>query len=165
MHQVGHTVTLSGWVDASRDFGGMTFMDMRDRYGITQIVFNMDVDATLCEAARKLGREFVIQLTGEVRERSAKNPKRPTGDVEIVAKSLVVLNASKIPPFTITDDTDGGDDIRMKYRYLDIRRQTVQSKLLFRSKLSLETRKYLSDHGFAEIETPFLIKKVPGRCT
>ncbi|MEP7323965.1 MAG: aspartate--tRNA ligase [Saprospiraceae bacterium] len=161
MQHIGQTVTLSGWVDASRDFGGMTFMDMRDRYGITQLVFNMDADANLCSSARTLGREFVIQIIGEVRERSAKNPKRPTGDIEIVAKSLVVLNASKIPPFTITDDTDGGDDIRMKYRYLDIRRQPVQSKLLFRSKLGLETRKYMSGQGFAEIETPFLIKSTP----
>ena len=107
----GQKVTLSGWVDASRDFGGMTFMDLRDRYGITQLVFNMDADSALCTTARKLGREFVIQVTGEVRERSAKNAKRPTGDIEIVAQQLEVLNASKVPPFTITEDTDGGDDI------------------------------------------------------
>ncbi len=161
MQHIGQTVTLSGWVDASRDFGGMTFMDLRDRYGITQLVFNMDTDGALCTTARKLGREFVIQVTGEVRERSAKNPKRPTGDIEIVAQQLQVLNASKVPPFTITEDTDGGDDIRMKYRYLDIRRQTVQSKIIFRSKLGLETRNYLSAHGFIEIETPFLIKSTP----
>lgn len=161
MEHIGQTVTLSGWLDASRDFGGMTFMDMRDRYGITQLVFNMDADAELCSAARKLGREYVIQVTGEVRERSAKNPNRPTGDIEIVAKALQVLNASKIPPFTITDNTDGGDDIRMKYRYLDIRRQAVQSKILFRSRLGLETRKYMASNGFAEIETPFLIKSTP----
>lgn len=161
MEHIGQTVTLSGWLDASRDFGGMTFMDMRDRYGITQLVFNMDADAELCSAARKLGREYVIQVTGEVRERSAKNPNRPTGDIEIVARSLQVLNASKIPPFTITDNTDGGDDIRMKYRYLDIRRQAVQSKILFRSRLGLETRKYMASNGFAEIETPFLIKSTP----
>lgn len=161
MSHLGQSVTLSGWVDASRDFGGMTFMDVRDRYGITQLVFNMDTDPALCDQARKLGREFVIQVTGEVRERSAKNPKRPTGDIEIEAKSLLVLNASKIPPFTITDDTDGGEDIRAKYRYLDIRRNAVQSKILFRSKLGLETRKYLSNQGFAEIETPFLIKSTP----
>lgn len=161
MEHIGQAVTLSGWLDASRDFGGMTFMDMRDRYGITQLVFNMDADAELCSAARKLGREYVIQVTGDVRERSAKNPNRPTGDIEIVAKSLQVLNASKIPPFTITDNTDGGDDIRMKYRYLDIRRQSVQSKILFRSRLGLETRKYMAANGFAEIETPFLIKSTP----
>ncbi|MDZ4709247.1 MAG: aspartate--tRNA ligase [Saprospiraceae bacterium] len=157
----GQKVTLSGWVDASRDFGGMTFMDLRDRYGITQLVFNMDADSALCTTARKLGREFVIQVTGEVRERSAKNPKRPTGDIEIVAQQLQVLNPSKVPPFTITEDTDGGDDIRMKYRYLDIRRQSVQSKIIFRARLGLETRKYLSELGFIEIETPFLIKSTP----
>jgi len=161
MQHVGRQVTLSGWVDASRDFGGMTFMDLRDRYGITQLVFNMDTDGDLCTMARKLGREFVIQITGIVRERSSKNAKRPTGDIEIVGQQLQVLNTSKVPPFTITDDTDGGDDIRMKYRYLDIRRQPVQSKILFRSKLSLETRKYLSDQGFVEVETPFLIKSTP----
>jgi len=161
MSHVGETVTISGWVDASRDFGGMTFTDIRDRYGITQIVFNMDTDAILCESARKLGREFVVQIAGVVRERSAKNPNRPTGDIEIVAKSLQVLNASKIPPFTITDNTDGGDDLRMKYRYLDIRRQSVQSKIMFRSKLGLETRKYMFSKDFMEIETPFLIKSTP----
>jgi len=161
MQHVGQQVTLSGWVDASRDFGGMTFMDLRDRYGITQLVFNMDTDGDLCTTARKLGREFVIQIKGIVRERSSKNAKRPTGDIEIVARQLQVLNISKVPPFTITDDTDGGDELRMKYRYLDIRRQPVQSKIIFRSKLSLETRKYLSDQGFVEIETPFLIKSTP----
>lgn len=161
MSHIGQTITLSAWVDASRDFGGMTFMDIRDRYGITQLVFNMDSDAAICLAARKLGREYVIQVTGEVRERSAKNPKRATGDIEIEVKSLQILNPSKVPPFTITDDTDGGDDIRMKYRYLDIRRQSVQSKILFRSKLGLETRKYMSAQGFVEIETPFLIKSTP----
>lgn len=161
IENAGQTVTLSGWVDASRDFGGMTFMDLRDRYGITQLVFNMDSDAALCEEARKLGREYVIRVTGEVRERSAKNLKRPTGDIEILAQSLEVLNAAKVPPFTITEDTDGGDDLRMKYRYLDIRRHSVQSKIIFRSVLGLETRKYMSGHGFIEIETPFLIKSTP----
>lgn len=161
IEHAGHTVTLSGWVDASRDFGGMTFMDLRDRYGITQLVFNMDSDAALCGEARKLGREYVIRVTGEVRERSAKNLKRPTGDIEILAQSLEVLNAAKVPPFTITEDTDGGDDLRMKYRYLDIRRHSVQSKIIFRSLLGLETRKYMSGHGFIEIETPFLIKSTP----
>lgn len=161
MQHIGQKVTLSGWVDASRDFGGMTFMDLRDRYGITQLVFNMDANSDLCTTARKLGREFVVQITGEVRERSAKNAKRPTGDIEIVAQQLEILNVSKVPPFTITEDTDGGDDIRMKYRYLDIRRQSVQSKIIFRSRLGLETRKYLSEQGFIEIETPFLIKSTP----
>lgn len=161
MQHIGQQISLSGWVDASRDFGGMTFMDIRDRYGITQLVFNMDSDAELCTTARKLGREFVVQVTGEVRERSAKNPKRPTGDIEIVAQKLQVLNSSKVPPFTITDETDGGEDIRMKYRYLDIRRQPVQSKIIFRSKLGLETRKYLAGKDFIEIETPFLIKSTP----
>ncbi len=161
MSDMAQSVTLSGWVDASRDFGGMTFMDIRDRYGITQVVFNMDQDAALCESARKLGREFVIQITGDVRERSAKNPKRPTGDIEILVKSLQILNASKTPPFTITDDTDGGDDLRLKFRYLDIRRQPIQSKIIFRGKLGLETRNYLSGQGFVEIETPFLIKSTP----
>jgi aspartyl-tRNA synthetase len=161
MAHVGQQVTLSGWIDASRDFGGLTFIDIRDRYGISQIVFNMETDAALCSQARQLGREFVVQCTGIVRERSAKNPKRPTGDIEILAHSISVLNGSKIPPFTIADDTDGGDDLRMKYRYLDLRRNSVQSKILFRGKLGLETRKYLTGIDFVEIETPFLIKSTP----
>ena len=154
-------VTLSGWVQASRDLGGMTFVDLRDRYGITQLVFNMEEDAALCQQARKLGREFVIQATGMVRERSSKNPNRPTGDIEIVVKSLRVLNESKVPPFTIEDETDGGDELRMKYRYIDIRRQPVQDKLVFRAKVALETRKFLSAEGFIEVETPNLIKSTP----
>ncbi|MCB0550606.1 MAG: aspartate--tRNA ligase [Phaeodactylibacter sp.] len=158
---VGKEVRLSGWVQIARDFGGMTFIDLRDRYGITQLVFNMDDDAELCERARKLGREFVISATGLVRERSNKNPNRPTGDIEIEVKAMEVLNASKVPPFTIEDDTDGGDDLRMKYRYLDLRRNTVQQNIIFRSQLAIETRKYLAGHGFLEIETPFLIKSTP----
>ncbi|MEO5906010.1 MAG: aspartate--tRNA ligase [Saprospiraceae bacterium] len=154
-------VTLSGWVQASRDLGGLTFIDLRDRYGITQIVFNMDTDTALCQQARKLGREFVIQVTGNVRERSSKNPKRATGDIEIEATSLKTLNASKVPPFSIEDETDGGDELRMRYRYLDIRRTPVQDKLIFRSKVALETRKFLSGQGFIEVETPNLIKSTP----
>ncbi len=158
---VGKQVRLSGWVQANRDFGAMTFMDIRDRYGITQIVFSLEEDKQLCESARKLGREFVIMIDGKVRERTNKNLNRGTGEIEIQVNGLQILNASKVPPFTIEDDTDGGDDIRMKYRYLDLRRNPVQKNILFRSKLSLETRKYLSDLDFAEIETPFLIKSTP----
>ncbi len=158
---VGQEVTLSGWVQIGRDFGGLTFVDLRDRYGITQLVFNMDDDAALCGQARKLGREFVITASGKVRERSSKNPNRPTGDVEIEVKSLTVLNASKTPPFTIEDVSDGGDDLRMKYRYLDIRRSPVQQNLIFRSNVAIETRKHLASVGFIEIETPNLIKSTP----
>lgn len=161
INHIGHEVTLSGWVQKARDLGGLTFMDVRDRYGITQVVFNMDENAALCEAARKCGREFVVQITGKVRERSSKNANRETGDVEIEASSLTILNVAKTPPFTIEDDTDGGDDLRMKYRYLDLRRNQVQNNIIFRSKLALETRKYLSDQGFIEVETPFLIKSTP----
>ncbi|MCB9272586.1 MAG: aspartate--tRNA ligase [Lewinellaceae bacterium] len=158
---VGKEVKLSGWVQSPRDFGGMTFIDLRDRYGITQLVFNMDDDAVLCEQARKLGREFVVSVTGMVRERSNKNPNRATGDIEIEVQAMDVLNPSKVPPFTIEDDTDGGDDLRMKYRYLDLRRSPVQRNIIFRSNLALETRKYLAGQGFLEIETPFLIKSTP----
>ena len=161
IENVGKEVTLSGWMQSNRDFGGLTFIDLRDRYGITQLVFNMDDDADLCEKARKLGREYVLKITGIVRERSNKNPNRPTGDVEIEVKSLDILNESKVPPFTIDDETDGGDDLRMKYRYLDLRRTPVQQNIIFRSKLALETRKYLSDQNFVEVETPFLIKSTP----
>ena len=161
IEHVGQTITLSGWLQASRDFGGMTFIDMRDRYGITQIVFNMEDDVNLCEQARKLGREDVIQISGIVRERSNKNPNRPTGDIEIEVTSLTILNESKVPPFTIEDDTDGGDDLRMKYRYLDIRRTPVRNNLIFRSKLAIETRKYLDSQQFIEVETPVLIKSTP----
>jgi len=161
MDHVGQEVTLSGWVQIGRDLGGMTFVDLRDRYGITQLAFNMDDNADLCLQARKLGREFVVTATGKVRERSSKNPDRPTGNIEIEVTDLQVLNAAKTPPFTITEETDGGDDLRMKYRYLDIRRNAVKDNIIFRSKLGLETRKYLSDEGFIEIETPFLIKSTP----
>ncbi|MEO1629008.1 MAG: aspartate--tRNA ligase, partial [Bacteroidota bacterium] len=158
---VGQQVTLSGWLQKSRDLGGMTFIDLRDRYGITQLVFNMDDNADLCEEARKLGREFVLKVEGIARERSNKNPNLSTGDIEIEVKSLTVLNPSKLPPFLIEDDTDGGDELRMKYRYLDIRRHPVKENLIFRSKLATETRKYLTDQGFVEVETPVLIKSTP----
>lgn len=161
MEHVGQEVTLSGWLQASRDFGGMTFIDMRDRYGITQLVFNMEDDQDLCEKARKLGREYVLRISGKVRERSNKNPNRSTGDIEIVVTALEVLNASKTPPFTISDETDGGDELRMKYRYLDLRRTPVQQNIIFRSNLALETRKYLNGQHFVEVETPFLIKSTP----
>ena len=157
----GQTVTLSGWVQKSRDLGGMTFIDLRDRYGITQLVFNMDENAALCEAARKLGREYVLKVQGLVKERSSKNPKRATGDIEIDVTTLEVLNASQTPPFTIEDDTDGGEELRMKYRYLDLRRTPVQDNIIFRSKLAIETRKFLSGSGFIEVETPILIKSTP----
>ena len=161
MSDVGANVTLSGWVQKARDLGGMTFLDLRDRYGITQVVFNMDDNAALCEEARKLGREFVIQVEGKVRERSSKNLNRATGEIEIEATVLKVLNAAKTPPFTIEETTDGGDDLRMKYRYLDLRRPLQQSNIIFRSKLAIETRKYMDSQGFIEIETPFLIKSTP----
>ncbi|MEM9991196.1 MAG: aspartate--tRNA ligase [Bacteroidota bacterium] len=158
---VGTSVKLSGWVQISRDFGALTFVDLRDRFGITQLVFNIEDDADLCERARKLGREYVVSAVGVVRERSNKNPNRPTGDIEIEVKELDILNASKVPPFTIEDETDGGDDLRMKYRYLDLRRNPVQQNIIFRSKLAIETRKFLADLNFVEVETPVLIKSTP----
>ncbi len=154
-------VTVSGWVQKSRDLGGMTFIDLRDRYGITQLAFNMDSNAELCESARKLGREFVIQATGTVIERSSKNKNIPTGEIEIVVEKLQILNAAKTPPFTIEDDTDGGDELRMQYRYLDLRRNPVQQKLLLRNQVALETRKYLDSQNFMDVETPVLIKSTP----
>ena len=158
---IGTNVTLSGWVQRSRDLGGMTFVDLRDRYGITQLVFNMETDAKLCETARKLGREFVIQIEGAVIERSSKNKNMPTGDIEIEVTKLTLLNEAKTPPFTIEDETDGGDELRMQYRYLDLRRNPVQEKLRLRNKVSLETRKYLDDQDFMDVETPVLIKSTP----
>lgn len=158
---IGNQVTLAGWVQRGRDLGGMTFVDLRDRYGITQLAFNMEENAELCQAARKLGREFVIQVTGEVIERASKNANLPTGDIEIRVSDLKLLNASKLPPFTIEDETDGGDEIRMQYRYLDLRRKPVQQKLMLRNKLSLETRKYLDSQDFLDVETPVLIKSTP----
>lgn len=156
---VDKTVTLSAWVDASRAFGPMTFVDLRDRYGITQVVF--ENNETLNKLAMTLGREYVIKVEGMVRERMAKNANRPTGDIEVVATSLEILNVSKTPPFKIIDETDGGDDIRMKYRYLDLRRSIVQKNLFFRSNVAIETRKYLANEGFIEVETPNLIKSTP----
>ena len=161
MGLVGTTVTLAGWVQRSRDLGGMTFTDLRDRYGITQLAFNMEVNADLCEQARKLGREFVIQVTGIVIERSSKNKNIPTGEIEINVTELKILNAAKLPPFTIEDETDGGDELRMQYRYLDLRRNPVQQKLILRNKVALETRKYLDSQNFMDVETPVLIKSTP----
>ena len=158
---IGETVVLSGWVQKSRELGGMTFVDLRDRYGITQLVFDENQNAALCEEAKKLGREFVIQIEGKVVERSSKNPKMDTGDIEIIVSKLTVLNTSEIPPFTIQDDTDGGDDLRMKYRYLDLRRQCVRKNLELRHKMAFEVRRYLDEHGFLEVETPVLIGSTP----
>ena len=161
MEHVNQTVTLSGWVQRARDLGGMTFVDLRDRYGITQLAFNMDTNAELCQAARKLGREYVIKVQGTVAERSSKNANIPTGDVEIVITGLEVLNAAKLPPFTIEDDTDGGEEIRMEYRYLDLRRGPLRENMMLRHRLALETRKYLDGVDFVEVETPYLIKSTP----
>lgn len=158
---IGERVTLAGWVQKSRDLGGMTFVDLRDRYGITQLAFNMEDDAALCESARKLGREFVIQIEGEVIERASKNKNIPTGDIEIKVSKLTLLNGSKLPPFTIEDETDGGEELRMQYRYLDLRRKPVQEKLILRNKVALETRKYLDSENFMDVETPVLIKSTP----
>ena len=157
----GQTVTLSGWVQKSRDLGGMTFIDLRDRYGITQLAFIEVDNAELTAQARKFGREFVVQATGEVIERTSKNKNIPTGEIEIKVTEITLLNASKTPPFTIEDDTDGGDELRMQYRYLDLRRNPVLQKLKLRNKVALETRKYLDTQGFMDVETPFLIKSTP----
>ena len=161
LHDSGNQVTLCGWVQRSRDLGGMTFIDLRDRYGLTQLAFNMDNDAPLCEAARKLGREFVIKVTGVVKERESKNAKMPTGDIEIIVDQLEILNAAITPPFTIEEQTDGGDDLRMKYRYLDLRRNAVRANLELRHRLAIETRNYLDRLKFLEVETPVLIKSTP----
>jgi len=158
---IAKKVTLSGWVQRSRKMGGMTFVDVRDRYGITQLVFNQDVNAELCDKANKLGREWVIQVSGEVMERSNKNSKIPTGDVELNVEELIILNSSETPPFTIEDDTDGGDDIRMKYRYLDLRRNSVRQNLEMRHKMTMAIRSYLDKQGFLEVETPVLIGSTP----
>lgn len=161
INHVNEQVTLSGWVHRSRDLGGMTFTDLRDRYGITQLAFNMEVNKTLCEQARKLGREFVIKITGKVMERSSKNANMPTGDIEIMVETLEVLNASKTPPFTLENETDGGEELRMKYRYLDLRREVVRKNLQHRHEVAQATREYLSSVGFLEVETPVLIKSTP----
>jgi aspartyl-tRNA synthetase len=158
---VNKQVTLAGWVQRSRKMGGMTFIDLRDRYGITQLVFNEEVNAELCERANRLGREFVIQVKGTVNERFSKNQHIPTGDIEIIVSELDVLNSSLTPPFTIEENTDGGDDIRMKYRYLDLRRANVRSNLELRHKMTIEVRKYLDSQGFIEVETPILVGSTP----
>ena len=158
---VGEVVTLAGWVQRTRKMGGMTFVDLRDRYGITQIVFNNEVDAELCEQANHLGREYVIQVVGTVAERSSKNANIPTGDIEIIASKLNILSESITPPFTIEDNTDGGDDLRMKYRYLDLRRNAVRKNLELRHDMAILIRNYLDDKGFLEVETPILIGSTP----
>jgi len=157
----GKNVTLCGWVQKSRDLGGMTFVDLRDRYGITQLVFNLETNSVLCGQARKLGREYVIQASGVVRERSNKNLKIPTGEVEIEVEELKVLNRSEIPPFTIEEDTDGGEELRMRYRYLDLRRGSVKNNIILRHNVAREVRTYMDSIGFVEVETPVLIKSTP----
>mgnify|MGYP000575148270 FL=1 len=161
LSEVGQSVTLCGWVQRTRKMGGMTFVDLRDRYGITQLVFNEETDAALCAQANKLGREYVIQVTGTVNERYAKNDKMPTGDIELLVDTLTVLNASEVPPFTIEENTDGGDDLRMKYRYLDLRRASVRANLELRHKFCLAVREYLDNLDFMEIETPVLVGSTP----
>ncbi|MDO4715248.1 MAG: aspartate--tRNA ligase [Bacteroidales bacterium] len=161
LQHVNENVTLAGWVQRVRKMGGMTFIDLRDRYGITQLVFNEETDASLCARANEIGREYVIQVKGVVNERYSKNDKLPTGDIEIIVTQLVVLNTAETPPFTIEDNTDGGDELRMKYRYLDIRRNPVRSNLELRHKFCLETRSYLDQQGFLEVETPVLVGSTP----
>ena len=161
LQDAGKDVTLAGWVQRTRKMGGMTFVDIRDRYGITQVVFNESVDADLCAQANKLGREYCVQVKGTVSERSSKNPKMPTGDIEINAKELNVLSESITPPFTIEDNTDGGDDLRMKYRYLDLRRKPVRQNLELRHKMTILIRNFLDSHDFIEVETPILIGSTP----
>ena len=158
---VNSEVILAGWVHKIRKMGGMTFIDLRDRYGITQLSFNQEVDANLCEQANKLGREWVVQVTGTVKERSNKNPNLATGDIELIVSKLIVLNPSKTPPFTLETETDGGDDLRMKYRYLDLRRTVVRQNLELRHRMAFETRRYMDEHGFLEVETPVLVASTP----
>ncbi len=157
---VGEEVTLSGWVQKNRKLGGMTFVDLRDRYGVTQLVFDEN-NAALAEEANKVGREYVVQVSGKVAERYSKNDKMPTGDIEIIASEFKILNASEVPPFTIEEDTDGGDELRMQYRYLDLRRANVRKNLELRNKLTFEMRNYLNQQAFIEVETPVLIKSTP----
>ncbi|HNX86877.1 MAG TPA: aspartate--tRNA ligase [Bacteroidales bacterium] len=161
IENAGINVTLCGWVQRVREMGGLTFVDLRDRYGITQLVFNMEINPVLCEEARSLGREYVVAATGTVAERSNKNPKMDTGNIEILVDQLTVLNGSKIPPFTIEDHTDGGEELRMKYRYLDLRRNVNRKNLELRHRMAIETRNYLNGQNFLEIETPYLIKSTP----
>ena len=157
----GQRVVLAGWLQRSRDLGGLTFIDLRDRYGLTQLVFNMETNAELCNMARTLGREYVLQVEGVVSERSNKNKNIPTGDIEILVEKIVVLNKAKTPPFTIEDNTDGGEELRMKYRYLDLRRNCVRKNIELRHRLSILIRNYRNDKQFREIETPFLIRSTP----
>lgn len=161
LSDAGSVVTLAGWVQRIRKMGGMTFVDLRDRYGITQLVFNEEENAELCDRANHLGREYVIQVSGKVNGRFSKNPNMPTGEIEIIVTELNVLNTALTPPFTIEDNTDGGDDIRMKYRYLDLRRTAVRKNLELRHKMTIEVRKYLDEHGFIEVETPILVGSTP----
>jgi len=161
LNHVGQNVTLSGWVQAVRNLGGMTFIALRDRYGITQLVFNENTSKDIVNQVSELGREFVIKISGIVAERSSKNPKMETGDIEIVVSELAILNKSEVPPFTIEDDTDGGDELRMKYRYLDLRRNPVRKNLELRHKMGQEIRKYLDGERFIEIETPALVNSTP----
>ena len=161
VEHINQSVTLSGWVQKVRNLGGMTFIDLRDRYGITQLVFNEETHKELCEQTSELGREYVIQVKGQVAERSNKNSKIPTGDIEILVEGLTVLNSSELPPFTIEDETDGGDELRMKYRYLDLRRNPVRENLVLRHKIAFEVRNYLNKEAFIETETPVLIKSTP----
>jgi len=159
---IGQEVVLSGWVQKIRDKGFMIWVDLRDRYGITQLIFDADrTDKAIIEQAKSLGREFVIQVKGTVIERQSKNAKIATGDIELLVSELTLLNAAKLPPFTIEDETDGGEELRMKYRYLDIRRNPVKDSLIFRSKVTQEVRNYLSNQEFIEVETPYLIKSTP----
>lgn len=158
---VNQDITLAGWVQRIRNLGGMTFIDLRDRYGITQLVFDMETDAGLCEKARKLGREYIIRVQGKVAERSNKNPQMPTGDIEIIAEQIAVLNSAKTPPFTIETETDGGEELRMKYRYLDLRREPLRKALELRHQMAKEVRNYLDAQQFIEVETPVLIKSTP----
>ncbi len=161
IENLNETVVLAGWVQKARKMGGMIFVDLRDRYGITQLVFNQEINAELCDQASKIGREWVIQVKGTVMERSNKNKNIPTGDIEINVSELNVLNASETPPFTIEEETDGGDDLRMKYRYLDLRRTNVRANLELRHKMAFETRRYLDERNFLEVETPVLIGSTP----
>ena len=161
IQDVDKKIKLCGWVQKSRDLGGMTFIDLRDRHGITQLTFNESTNSKLCQEARGVGREWVISIDGVVKERSNKNHNISTGEIEIEVTTLTILKASKTPPFTIEDDSDGGEELRMNYRFLDLRRSPLQKNLMLRHRLSLATRKYLSEIDFLEIETPYLIKSTP----
>lgn len=161
IENVGQQVTLAGWVQRVRRMGGMVFVDLRDRYGITQVVFLSEDNAELTEQANHLGREYVVQVKGRVAERTSKNPNMPTGDIEIMADEFTILNPSEVPPFTIEDESDGGDDLRMRYRYLDLRRNPVRRNLELRHRMTMEVRRYLDSKGFLEIETPMLVGSTP----